>query len=177
MESEIITLTSSEGDKFTVSKIAAKMSQLLKGAIEDFNGDLNIPLTEINSKTLQKVVEYLEHWNNSLPPEIKKPIDTHIMTRLVDLWSATFIDNLSLDDIADLAIAANFMEIQPLVELTCCKIAAIGISKPINELFLEYGMDPSSFTEAERQIIREENLDWLNDNPDDFLRVEEDENQ
>ncbi len=175
MESELISLTSSEGNKFFISKNAAKMSSLLKGAIEDYNGDISIPLLEINSKILRKVIEYLEHWNNTQPPEIKKPIETHLMTQVVDIWSATYIESLTFEEIGDLAIAANFMEISPLVELTCCKIAAIGISKPINELFLEYGLNPASFTDAERQKIREENIDWLNDNPDEFLKVDDEE--
>lgn len=175
MESELITLTSSEGKQFQIYKKVTTMSQLLKGAIEDYTGKINIPLTEINSKTLQKVIEYLEHWSNTLPSEIKKPIESHQMTQLVDQWSAAYIDSLSLEEIGDLAIAANFMEIPPLVELCCCKISAIGISKPVDELFIEYGIDPNSFTEAERRKIREENLDWLNDDPDDFLELEKDD--
>jgi hypothetical protein len=172
MESRSIRLISLEGEKFDISKKSANMSLLLRGAIEDYEGDITIPLEETNSKILRKVIEYLDHWDIVEPPKIKTPIDSPKMSKIVDQWSANFIDSLTLEEVGDLAIAANFMQIQQLEDLACCKIAAIGISKPIEELFIDYGMDPLSFTEIERQKIREENIGWLNDNPEEFLKIE-----
>jgi len=173
MESNTIKLTSSEGISFEICKNSARLSQLLKGAIEDFQGEINISLPDIDTNTTKIIIEYLLHWKGNEPPKIKKPKESCLLMTLVDEWSASFIDKLSLEEIGILAVAANFMEIQPLVELTCCKIAAIGQSKPIDELFVECGIDPAFFTEAERQKIREENIDWLNDDPEEFLRVDE----
>jgi len=170
MESRMIKLISKEGEKFDISKKSGNMSLLLRGAMEDYEGDINIPLDDIDSNIVRKVIEYLDHWDNLEPPKIKTPIESDKMSQIVDEWSANFIDCLDIEEIGDLAIAANFMQIQQLVDLSCCKIAAIGFSKPIDELFIDYGIDPSSFTEVERRKIRQENIDWLNDNPEEFLK-------
>ena len=42
MESNTIKITSCEGRSFEICKNSARLSQLLKGAMEDFQGEINI---------------------------------------------------------------------------------------------------------------------------------------
>src|SRR5688572_8422972 len=117
--SDTIKVTSQEGKEFAIPKKAAKMSKLLSGAMEDFQGDISMPVEEINESTTKKVIEYLEHWNGETPAEIEKPRKSPNMKNNTDEWSANFIDSMTLEDVANLAVAANFMEIQPLLDLAC----------------------------------------------------------
>jgi S-phase kinase-associated protein 1 len=170
-----IKVTSEDGKEFSISSKAASLSKLLVGALQDFSGDINMPLQEVNAITTEKIVEYLEHWQGESAPKIEKPIKSGKMVENCDEWSAAFIDAASLEEVGDLAVAANFMEIQPLVDLACAKIASICFGKTDEELLKEHGIDPASFTEEERQKIREENADWLEDDPEKFFNFEEDE--
>lgn len=172
---ESIKLTSDDGKEFTISGKSASMSKLLNGAMQDFSGEINMPLQEVNGPTTEKVVEYLEHWQGVEPPKIEKPIKSGKMTDNCDEWSANFINSLNLEQIGDIAVAANFMEIQPLVDLACSKIAALCYGKTDEELLKEHDIDPSTYTEEEKLKIKAENADWLEDDPEKFFNFEEED--
>ncbi len=172
-----IKLTSDDGKEFTVSGKAASMSKLLMGAMQDFSGEINMPLQDVNAATTEKVVEYLEQWKGVEPPKIQKPIKSGNMLENCsgDEWSANFINSMTLEQVGDIAVAANFMEIQPLVDLACSKIAALCYGKTDEELLKEHGIDPATYTEEEKQKIKLENADWLEDDPEKFFNFEEED--
>lgn len=161
-----LVVSSQEGKEFKISKKSATLSKLLFGALQDFQGEINVPLQEIDDKTMQRAVDYLEHWQGLAPPEIEKPLKSKFMEENTDKWSADYINSMTLPELADLAVAANFMEIHPLLELACAKIASTGKDKSDDELFTEYGIDPALYTEEVKEKIKQENQ-WLEDNPDD----------
>jgi S-phase kinase-associated protein 1 len=145
-----------------ITKKAAELSVLLKSTIMDFQGDIVVPLSEIDDKTLQLVIEYLNHYDGQSPQEIEKPLKSAELKEVTDDWSANFIDNLQLETLVDLTVAANFMEIQPLLDLTCAKIASMCKDKTEDEIFKTFGVT-DTFTEEEKAKIREENK-WIEDN-------------
>nr|GFA52904.1 SKP1-like protein 1B [Tanacetum cinerariifolium] len=53
-----ITLASSDGETFEVSETVALESQTIKHMIEDDCANTTIPLPNVNSKILSKVIEY-----------------------------------------------------------------------------------------------------------------------
>jgi S-phase kinase-associated protein 1 len=159
-----IAVTSKEGDIYSLPKTSATMSKLLKGAIDDFNGDINVPLADMDKITTQKVIEYLNHYNGVTPPEIDKPLRSANMKENTDEFSANFVDALSLEELEQVTLAANFMEIQPLLDLCCAKYVAMVKDKSEEELMKEFGIT-TPFTEEEKQKIKEENP-WLEEGPD-----------
>ena len=56
------------------------------------------------------------------------------MEENVQQWYASFVDNMELNMLFDLTIAANFMDIQPLLELTNATLAAMIKGKSPEEL-------------------------------------------
>jgi S-phase kinase-associated protein 1 len=84
------------------------------------------------------------------------------MKDVTDTWSSDFIDGVSLEELVDLTVAANFMELQPLLDLTCAKIASMCKDKSEDEIFKTFGVT-ETFTEEEKAKIREENK-WIEDN-------------
>jgi S-phase kinase-associated protein 1 len=160
--SDYIKLQSKEGKEFTLTKKQAEISVLLKSTIQDFQGDIVVPLSEMDEKTTQKVVDYLVQFDGQMPPEIEKPLKSANMKEVTDSWSAEFIDALSLEELVDLTVAANFMELQPLLDLTCAKIASMCKDKSEDEIFKTFGVT-ETFSEEEKAKIREENK-WIEDN-------------
>lgn len=163
MESaDTIKVQSKDGKEFVISKKAAEMSVLLKSTIMDFEGDVVVPLSEMDDKTTEKVIEYLNHFDGAIPQEIEKPLKSAEMKEITDAWSANFVDSLNLEELVDLTVAANFMEIQPLLDLTCAKIASMCKDKTEEEIFQTFGVT-ETFTEEEKAKIREENK-WIEEN-------------
>lgn len=56
--SKVIVLKSSDGETFEVEEAVALESQTIKHMIEDDCADTSIPLPNVNSKILSKVIEY-----------------------------------------------------------------------------------------------------------------------
>ena len=69
-----IVLISSDGKKIEISVNAAKRSFLIKGILDDYPDDEEIPLNNIKSNILNKIKEYLEYYKNLNVKNIKKPL-------------------------------------------------------------------------------------------------------
>jgi len=118
-----IKVKSSDGKVIELSTKAASRSKLLSGIIEDYPEDSEFPLNKINGSTLEKVKEYLVHYQDSEPKQIEKPLLPDFKN-CVDEWDYKFIgDDNSL--ILSLIFAANFMDIKPLLELAAAKVATL----------------------------------------------------
>ena len=61
MENKQITLVSSDGEKFQISEKAARRSVLVKGIIDDYPEDPEVPLHNVKSNILTKIITYLEN--------------------------------------------------------------------------------------------------------------------
>lgn len=162
MESELVKLQSKEGQILTISRKAAELSVLIKNNLIDFSIEQAIPLDEVSEKILGLIIKYLSHYDGVSPAEIEKPLKSNNMKDVTDEFSAGFINELELNDLIDLTVAANFMEIQSLLDLCTAKIASMCKDKSEEEIFKTFGIT-DQFTEEERAKVKEENQ-WLEDN-------------
>ena len=118
-----IKVKSSDGKVIELSTKAASRSKLLSGIIEDYPEDSEFPLNKINGETLEKVKEYLSHYQDSEPRQIEKPLQKDFKD-CVDEWDYKFIGDDNSQILA-LIFAANFMDIKPLLELAAAKVATL----------------------------------------------------
>jgi S-phase kinase-associated protein 1 len=158
---KLITLVSSDGEKMQISAKAAQRSQLVKGIIEDYPDDAEVPLNNVKSSILKKIKEYLEHYQDSDPKEIERPLASQNYQECVEAWDFEFI-NIELDTIFEIILAANYMDIKPLLELASSKIASIIKGKTPEEIRKIFNIQ-NDFTPEEEQQIRDENQ-WCMDN-------------
>ena len=121
-EKESITLISSDLNPIEIKTKAAMRSNLIKNLIEDYPQG-NYPMNEVNYETLLKVKDYLDHYENLEPKEISQPLPKKDFIDCVDNWDYDYI-NINKEKIFEIMLAANFMDIQPLLDLTCAKIAS-----------------------------------------------------
>ena len=164
---KMITLVSSDGEKMQISAKAAQRSQLVKGIIEDYPDDAEVPLNNVKSGILKKIKEYLEHYQDSDPKEIERPLASQNYQDCVEAWDYEFI-NVDLDLIFEIILAANYMDIKPLLELASSKIASIIKGKTPEEIRKTFNIQ-NDFTPEEEQQIRDENQ-WCMDNLSIFNR-------
>lgn len=157
--SDSIVVTTKEGKKFTINKKASEMSLLLKNTGEI--SDEVIVLNEVDEKSMELIIKYLNRWKDESPPEIEKPLKSNNMKDVTDSWSADFID-LDLDTLTSLTVSCNFLEINPLIDLACAKIASLCKDKDEDEILKTFGIT-ETFNDEEKKRIREENK-WIEEN-------------
>ena len=164
MNADTITVQTKEGKIIPISKKGAMLSNYLKKSIEN-NEEQPIKLEEIDEKIIDKVYEYLDHFNGVPPKPIEKPLplsETKDMKNATDEWSASFVDKMPLEDLINLTAAASLLEISSLIDLCCAKIANLCQDKGEEEIFKVFNIN-ETFTEEEKQKLREENK-WIEEN-------------
>ena len=127
-----INLVSSESYMIPIEIKAAKKSNFINNFINDYPNE-NIEFNTINYSTLKKVAEYLVHYKDSEPREIRQPLPKKEFKDCVDMWDYEYI-NISNENVLEIMLAANFMDIKPLLELTCAKIASVIKGKSTKEI-------------------------------------------
>jgi len=91
----------------------------------DAGADEEIPLPNVKINVLRKVLEYCEKYKNENPPEIEKPLKSTNLAEVVPEFDAKYIDIENLEEIFDIILAANYLDIKPLLDLSCAKIASL----------------------------------------------------
>ena len=161
-ETNEIKIIVKEGKEITLTRKASELSELLKGAINEYPKETSFPLNELDEKNGLLIQEYLTHYNGESPKEIEKPITSNEMKNLTDEWSSSFIDKLSLEDVTNLTVAANYMGINSLLDLCCAKVATLCKDKNEDEIFKMFNIT-ETFSEEEKNKIKNENK-WIEEN-------------
>ena len=152
---EKVTLVTSEGEEVEVDKEIAIKSVLIKSMIDDSSADESIPLPNVKKAILDKVIEFCNYLRDNPPPEIEKPLKTANMSEIVAPWYVKFVD-LEKEVLFETILAANFLDIKPLLELSCAKVASLIKGKSIPEIRSYFDIE-NDFTPEEEQQIMEEN--------------------
>ena len=134
---------------------------MVKGIIEDYPDDAEVPLTNVKSNVLRKIKDYLEHYVDTEPREIEKPLASSDYHECVDQWDFDYI-NVDLDLVFEIILAANYMDIKSLLELAASRVASVIKGKSPEEIRKTFNIQ-NDFTPEEEQQIREENQ-WCMDN-------------
>ena len=161
-ETNEIKIIVKEGKEIPISKKAAELSELLKSAMIEYPKETSFPLNELDEKNGELIKEYLTHYNGEPPKEIEKPITSNDIKNLTDEWSSTFIDKLSVEDLSNLTVAANYMGINSLLDLCCAKVATLCKDKTEDDIFKLFKIT-ETFNEEEKNKIKSENK-WIEEN-------------
>ena len=148
-----ITLKSSDGQQFQIDIKSAKRSTYIADLIEEHKGETEFLIPEVEAKILKKIVEYLIHYKETEPRDIKRPLKDSKIEKILDKWDYTYITSFALADCVDLLNAATFMDIQPLLRLMCARIAALMIELPLDEVKTTFGIE-CDMTEEEKERFR-----------------------
>ena len=151
----MLKLLSSEGETFEVEEDVASKSMLIKNMVEDSGTDEEIPLPNVKSAVLAKVIEYCRHYRDAMPPEIEKPLKSAFLSDVVAPWDASFVE-VEQEMLFELILAANYLDIKSLLDLTCAKVASMIKGKTPEEIRKTFNIE-NDFTPEEEAQVREEN--------------------
>ncbi|CAA7021598.1 unnamed protein product [Microthlaspi erraticum] len=144
--SKKIVLKTSDGESFEIDESIALQSETIAHLIGDDSASTSngFPLANVTSDVLSTVIEYCKmHASVASEEELKK-------------WDAEFV---KVDDstIFDLILAANYLNISGLLDLTCQTIAdKIAACKDADEIRATFDIE-NDFTPEEEEELRQEN--------------------
>ena len=149
-----VILVCKGGQRKNLSLEAANGSEVIKNLIKDFPGE-EINFENIPDDILTKIIEYLEHHKSIPPKKIPMPLPKKDFKECVDQWDYEFI-NIELEKIFEIMMAANYMHIQSLLDLTSAKIADVIRGKSPEEINRMFKLDDenSESNDLNENIIR-----------------------
>jgi len=87
--------------------------------------------------------------------DVEKPLKSSVMSEIASEWDAKFVD-LEQEVLFELILAANYMDIKSLLDLTCAKVATMIKGKTPEEIRETFNIT-NDFTPEEEARVREEN--------------------
>lgn len=129
-------------------------SELIKTMIEGDEEAKHIPLPNVEPNIFNKVLEYMTHHHKNPPKEIERPIRSADPKECFSDWDAKFID-VDQDMLFQIILAANYLDMKPLLDLTCAKVASMMKGKSPEEIRTLFGIVNDFTPEEEAHVIAE----------------------
>ena len=178
-----VVVSSQEGREFRMSRRAALRSTLLKtmldagadggaggedsesegeedGGAAAAEGVEEVPLPSVRALELARAVRYCKHYRGGGEPAIPMPLPHGDLRQLLPDWDADFVLSLSNTELLELVLAANYMGVEPLLDLTCARVGALCKQLPQDKLEEAFRVPFFSFPAEEERAIREEE-EWI----------------
>ena len=152
MSSTKLKLMSSDNQTFEVDEDVAHESETIKNMIEDTGSEETIPLPNVTGKILSKVIEY-----SKFHVEANKKVEDKPGKSADDIkaWDAEFV-KVDQATLFDLILAANYLNIKGLLDLTCQSVAQMIKGKTPEEIRKTFNIK-NDFTPEEEEEVRREN--------------------
>jgi len=145
-------LLSKEQEVFEVPREIALRSITIKDMTEDTGMDVPVPLPMVSSKVLTKVIEYCTYHHRAEGEE--KPEDE---TRV---WDREFL-KVEDEPLFSMILAANYLNIKPLLDLACKAVADEIKGKTPDEIRTRFNIK-NDFTPEEEEDVQKENA-WCSE--------------
>jgi len=147
-----VKLTSSDHQMFEVDEEVANQSHTVKNMIEDTGTEEMIPLPNVPGKILSKVIEYCKFHVEAAKTVDNKPAKTEDE---VKQWDTEFV-KVDQATLFDLILAANYLNIKGLLDLTCQTVANMIKGKTPEEIRKTFNIK-NDFTPEQEEEVRREN--------------------
>ncbi|XP_037456060.1 SKP1-like protein 1 [Triticum dicoccoides] len=161
-EKKMLMLKSSDGEEFEVEEVVAMESQTIRHMIEDDCADKAIPIHNINSEILSKVIEYCNKHVPAKPGNVasgspgaatSNTMPPAALGKDLKLWDAEFI-KVNHATLFDLIQAASYLKIKGLLDLTCQTVVDMIRGKTPEEIRNFFNIKNDYLPEEEEKIRR-----------------------
>lgn len=145
-----VRLRSAEGDSYELPYESSLISILVKNTIEvedsDYDDDDNndqetdmyeIDIPKVSSNTLAHVVKFMRHYVEEQAMEpLTTPLNGNDIATIFasQPWYRDYIENMDRSMVFKIVQAANFMEIQPLLDIACLRVSTELVGKSAEEI-------------------------------------------
>jgi len=138
-----------------VAKVSVTISEMLQHTDDGMNQEEIVPLSNVTGEILEKVIEWATHHKDDPPAED----DENNVRRSDDIssWDADFL-KVEQGTLFQLILAANYLDIKGLLDVTCKTVANMIKGKTPEEIRKSFNIK-NDFTAPEEEQIRKEN-EW-----------------
>lgn len=168
-----IVIISSDKDKFTVERKVAEKSLFIKNMLknllpaegdedsdnEDNDEPIEIPTPNVRSAVMKNILEWCEHYKDTEFPEDDQEDDSK-KSAPIEAWDKNFL-NVDQEMLYEIILAANYLNIKPLLNAGCKVVAEMIRGKSPDEIRKTFNI-VNDFTPEEEAAIRREN-EWAED--------------
>ena len=177
MASKPIVIITSDNERFTVERKVAEKSLLIKNMLknllpaegeeensdsedeDDSNGTIEVPTPNVRSAVMKNILEWCEHYKDTEFPDEDQEDDSK-KSAPIDPWDKTFL-NVDQEMLYEIILAANYLNIKPLLNSGCKIVAEMIRGKSPEEIRKTFNI-VNDFTPEEEAAIRREN-EWAED--------------
>ncbi|KAJ2003040.1 hypothetical protein H4R26_003287 [Coemansia thaxteri] len=150
----MIRLRSSDGRLFAVDQKTGFMSTLVKDIVSDLGVTTEpIPLPNVSGEIMADIIKYCRYHKDDARLTSTVP-DLLQDDSLIEAWDRRFMD-MTDEKMLKLIAAADYLNIEPLVDLGCLVVSNIIRSLSVEEIRERYNV-VDDFTDAQREQIKKE---------------------
>ena len=150
-----IRLQSNDNKIFEVDFEIAKVIVAMLG--DDLGKDTEpLPLSKVNAEILRKVIQWATHHKDD-PPAPEDDKNREKRTDDIDPWDQEFL-KVDQGTLFELILAANYLDIKGLLDVTCKTVANMIKGKTPEEIRKTFNIK-NDFTPEEEEQVRKEN-EW-----------------
>ncbi|XP_051121653.1 SKP1-like protein 12 [Andrographis paniculata] len=145
-----LTLRSSDGKEFEISRIVAQQSSTIMNLLdlkEESNTDV-IPIPEVDGSTLEKLIELM---SNHTEKSFK-----YLGVKERKEFYNDFFANLKIRDVLNFGLAANYLGVQVIFDEACQKMADMIKNKSVEWVRKVFEIK-NDFTSEEEVDLKKEN--------------------
>ena len=134
-------------------------SKLLDNLLKDSNEEELFSLPDVDSKYLELVIKYLEHYKDFEPKEVPKPFpertDEEFMKGILnDQWTYDYLTNQTIEELINLVNAADYLQIEGLINIIAAKLAHEMCNCEVEEARKKFGIECDMTEEEIAEIDR-----------------------
>lgn len=160
-----VALQSNENDIQVYDRAVVEKSVLIKHLIEDCGeaavaGEIPIPIPNVNSAVLKKVMEWCEKHRNDTVQASEEETENRKKTTEIDEWDQKYMQ-VDQEMLFEIILAANYLDIKALLDVGCKTVANMIKGKSPEEIRKTFNIT-NDFTPEEEEQIRREN-EWAED--------------
>jgi len=142
MEYDYIIQTN-DGKEIPIRKTDLEKSEFIRTVMESCSeDDRTIPLPNVSSETLENVLCFTRHYEEAPMKKIPKPLPSANLEDVLDPWYVKYITSIGLQaPLYDLLRAANYLDIPPLQDIACARVASLIRGKDASEMKKVLGIE------------------------------------
>lgn len=156
----IVKIQSSDGEIFTVDFDVIKQSTTIKTMVDDLSiddiEDEVVPLPNVTAGILKKVLQWATYHKDD-PPLPEEDENKEKKTDDITSWDADFL-KVDQGTLFELILAANYLDIKGLLDVTCKTIANMIKGKTPEDIRKTFNIK-NDFSTSEEEQVKKEN-EW-----------------
>lgn len=142
---QFVNLITSDREVFEIPRSMIKLSGLLQATVGEEHGSVNdafeevgrmveVPLPHVSALVLTKIIEFCMHYQNVEEVSLACPLRSTNLRQLIPEWYVEFVEGMEMKLVFEVIMAANYMDIPPLLNLTCGFVASLIKGKTPEEI-------------------------------------------